>query len=62
VPTILAPRPWLPEPVTARVTSTLDILAERDVAGTEQWLRDLILDNQRIHDQTCVTSTRPPTG
>jgi glycine hydroxymethyltransferase len=40
--------------VDDRVTSTLNFLAGRDVAAVEQWLRDLVVDNQRIHDQTCV--------
>jgi glycine hydroxymethyltransferase len=47
-------RPWLPEPVDDRVTSTLTLLAGRDVAAVEQWLQDLVVYNQRIHDQTCV--------
>lgn len=54
MPTALAIRPWLPEPVDDRVTSTLNLLADRDVAAVEQWLQDLVVDNQRIHDQTCV--------
>jgi glycine hydroxymethyltransferase len=54
VPTALAIRPWLPGPVDDRVTSTLNLLAGRDVAAVEQWLQDLVVDNQRIHDQTCV--------
>jgi glycine hydroxymethyltransferase len=52
--TILAARPWLPEPVNERVSSTLDILSGRDLAGTELWLQDLIADNRRIHDETCI--------
>jgi hypothetical protein len=39
--------------VDDRVTSTLNLLAGRDVAAVEQWLQDLVVDNQRIHDQTC---------
>jgi glycine hydroxymethyltransferase len=54
VPTTLAKRPWLPEPADERITSTLDALTVQDAAGIEQWLQDLIEDNQRIHDQTCV--------
>lgn len=52
--TTLAARPWLPESVAERVSSTLDTLAGRDVADTAQWLQDLIVDNRRIHDETCV--------
>jgi glycine hydroxymethyltransferase len=54
VPTTLATRPWLPEPADERITSTLDALTVQDAAGIEQWLQDLIEDNQRIHDQICV--------
>ena len=54
MPTTLATRPWLPEAVVERVTSTLNRLSVRDVADTEQWLQDLIIDNQRIHDQICI--------
>ena len=54
MPTTLAKRPWLPEPADERITSTLDALTVQDAAGIEQWLQDLIEDNQRIHDQTCV--------
>ena len=29
-------------------------MAGLDVAAVEQWLQDLVVDEQRIHDQTCV--------
>jgi glycine hydroxymethyltransferase len=54
VNTSLVPRPWLPEPVAQRVTSTLDSLNGRDTAGTVRWLSDLIAENRRIHDEVCL--------
>jgi hypothetical protein len=62
VPTVLAIRPWLPEPVDDRVTSTLNLLAGRDVTAVEQWLQDLVVDNQPSTTRPASTSTRPRTG
>lgn len=50
----LAPRPWLPGPVADRITSTVTDLETRDAAGVARWLSDLIVDNQRIHDEVCL--------
>lgn len=50
----LAPRPWLPDAVAARVSGTLDTAAGLDVTGLQGWLDDLVLENSRIHDETCL--------
>ena len=50
----LAGRPWLPEQVAVRVSSTLDRLTTHDAAGIEQWLAELVAENQHIHDEVCV--------
>ena len=49
-----APRAWLPPAVAARVDATVAALDQRDVPGAAQWLAELIADNQRIHDETCL--------
>jgi glycine hydroxymethyltransferase len=50
----LAARPWLPLTVAERVESTVSALAQRDVSGVARWLNELIADNERIHDETCL--------
>lgn len=50
----LAARPWLPPAVAERVTATSAAVADRDPAGIETFLDELIVENQRIHDETCV--------
>ncbi len=50
----LAARPWLPLTVAERVESTVSALAQRDVSGVARWLTELIADNERIHDETCL--------
>lgn len=50
----LVARPWLPEPVSERVGTTVSRVAHSDVPGLEHWLDDLVADNQRIHDETCL--------
>jgi len=50
----LAPRTWLTAPVSERISDTLDALGRRHPDGTVQWLSDLIAENQRIHDETCL--------
>ena len=50
----LSARPWLPEAVAARVAETLSAEAGRDAAATQARLDELIAENQRIHDETCV--------
>lgn len=50
----LAARPWLPAAVTERVASTASELTNRDVSGVRRWLNELIADNERIHDETCL--------
>ncbi|HEU5266238.1 MAG TPA: aminotransferase class I/II-fold pyridoxal phosphate-dependent enzyme [Jatrophihabitans sp.] len=50
----LAARPWLPLAVAERVESTLRALAQREPSGVARWLDDLIEENQRIHDETCL--------
>jgi glycine hydroxymethyltransferase len=50
----LAARPWLPEPAAERVTTTLEALDARPPEAAVAWLADLVADNQRIHDETCL--------
>lgn len=50
----LVARPWLPAAVSERVETTVSALAHRDVPAIEQWLNELITENQRIHDETCL--------
>src|SRR5262245_43122210 len=50
----LAPRPWLPPVAATRIQSIGSAAAAHDAAGLQRWLGDLIADNQRIHDETCV--------
>lgn len=50
----LAPRPWLPPLAAERVASTLSAAADRHVTAVAQLLSDLIDENQRIHDDTCI--------
>ena len=50
----LSERPWLPEAVRSRVgeaAAQLDGLDAEDVQGL---LRDLVAENSRIHDETCL--------
>lgn len=63
MPPTLAPRPWLPAPVASRVEETL-LALERvsadgadgagGVHGAVRWLDELVAENERIHDQTCL--------
>lgn len=50
----LAGRPWLPVAVAERVEATRSAFAHRDVSGVVTWLDELIAQNQRIHDETCL--------
>lgn len=52
--TELNQRPWLPSPVADRVASVAAGLDDRDPAGVQRWLADLIAENTAIHDETCV--------
>lgn len=50
----LAARSWLPEAAAERVASTLGALDTRQPGAVANWLADLVVDNQRIHDETCL--------
>ena len=52
--TTLAPRPWLPGPALERVTGILDALDARQPAAIADWLAELVVENQRIHDESCL--------
>lgn len=50
----LAPRPWLPEQVRDRVAHSTARLADLDTLGVQALLADLVTENSRIHDETCL--------
>ncbi len=50
----LAPRPWLPAPVRDRVAESVAPLGHLDALGVQGLLADLVAENGRIHDETCV--------
>lgn len=50
----LAPRPWLPAPVRDRVAEAVAPLGDLDALGVQGLLADLVADNGRIHDETCL--------
>ena len=52
--TALAPRPWLPAAVADRVADTSSAVAGGDPTDVAALLADLVAENQRIHDETCV--------
>jgi glycine hydroxymethyltransferase len=54
VTTRLAVRSWLPEVVADRVAATTSSIDGSSPATIEDRLAALILDNRRIHDETCV--------
>jgi glycine hydroxymethyltransferase len=50
----LAARSWVSDAVADRVAATLAGVADLPPAGVEKVLAELVLENQRIHDETCV--------
>ena len=48
------PRPWLPGPAAERVTTTLAALDAQPPAATVDRLAELVAENQRIHDESCL--------
>ena len=52
--TTLSERPWLPDEVRTRVAEAAGPLAGLDALGVQGLLGDLIEQNARIHDETCL--------
>ena len=50
----LAPRPWLPTPVSNRVAESTAALGGLDATGVQGLLAELVAENGRIHDETCL--------
>lgn len=50
----LAPRPWLPDAVRDRVAASAAPLGTLDALGVQALLTDLVAENGRIHDETCL--------
>ena len=50
----LAPRPWLPDAVRDRVAASAAPLGALDALGVQTLLADLVAENGRIHDETCL--------
>ena len=50
----LAPRPWLPAPVSNRVAESTAALGGLDATGVQGLLAELVAENGRIHDETCL--------
>lgn len=50
----LAPRPWLPDAVRDRVAASAAPLGSLDALGVQGLLADLVAENGRIHDETCL--------
>jgi len=50
----LAPRPWLPDAVRDRVAASAAPLDSLDALGVQALLADLVAENGRIHDETCL--------
>lgn len=50
----LAPRPWLPDAVRDRVAASAAPLGSLDALGVQALLADLVAENGRIHDETCL--------
>lgn len=50
----LAPRPWLPDAVRDRVAASAAPLGTLDALGVQGLLADLVAENGRIHDETCL--------
>ncbi|WP_439937894.1 serine hydroxymethyltransferase [Nocardia sp. N13] len=50
----LAPRPWLPDAVRDRVAASAAPLDSLDALGVQALLADLVAENARIHDETCL--------
>lgn len=51
---VLAARPWLPTAAADRVAETLSAQHDSDPAAVQDRLDALIVENQQIHDETCV--------
>lgn len=54
MPAFLAPRPWLPDAFSERVTGVLAGVADLDGTGVQSELHRLVEENRQIHEVECV--------